>query len=437
MRRWLQSWAVIIAVTAVVSSVITIAATGPNRTSFGDAADYSHSARGLLRGSYPRESPYFPVFRPPLYPLFISGVWRVTGEDNYFAIKIMQACLFTLTAVVLYAIGLQIFGDKRSAGVGGVFYAVYPLAVIQTADLQTEVLHTLLVAGGVLALLRSVRDDRLSRVPLVAAGVLFGVAGLCRPSAVPIGGLLIAAVPLACAGTAPLRRRVVAACMAVAACGAAIAPWTYLNWRATNEFILVSDALGFQLWLGNHPAQTAAYERTFGSPQEFDAYVNDYLQGVLVQERIREWERDGGYRSLTLKQRERLWRDEAIHNLARSVPESARCWLIKGLNYWRPWLLPAAYPRSYVILSGVGMVGLYLAAFAGAVRLRKRLPAAAPVRGSTALRVLILLFVTSTLVHMVFNSMIRFRLPYVDPYLCLLAGFATSGVLDRLAARRT
>ena len=33
-----------------------------------------------------------------------------------------------------------------------------------------------------------------------------------------------------------------------------ILPWSFHNLAATGEFILINDAAGYNLWLGNHPA---------------------------------------------------------------------------------------------------------------------------------------------------------------------------------------
>jgi hypothetical protein len=45
------------------------------------------------------------------------------------------------------------------------------------------------------------------------------------------------------------------------------------------------------------------------------------------------------------------------------------------------------------------------------------------------------LFAAVTVVHAMVHSMVRFRLPYVDPYLCLLAGSAVMAGADGLRAR--
>jgi hypothetical protein len=198
--------------------------------------------------------------------------------------------------------------------------------------------------------------------------------------------------------------------------GAGVAPWTATNWRATGEWIVVTDGGGYHLWLGNHPAELRIYEGDFRSKQEFDAYAFGYLQDTLVREQIAEWERAGGYRALSLKGREQLWYEEFRKNLREQPTATAKLAAYKTWSYWRPWLLPGAYPRTVVVGSGVLVCGLYSAATCGFWLLARD-------RHSRPWLLLIAtLFVASTGVHTLTHVMVRFRVPYVDPYLFLAAG---------------
>lgn len=421
MSRRLDKLGVLVIGMALCTSLFTILVTGPTKAAFGDAPDYSHSAKAILEGYYPRESPYFPVFRPPLYPLLISTIWRVTGPDHFAAIKVIQAVLFSLTCGLLYAIGTLMFGDRRSAALGAALYGLYPFALVQTADIQTEVLHTLLVAAAVFALLRSTMGGFLSAGWAIVAGAVFGTATLCRPSALPIGLLLCAIAPLTCKANVGVWRRWGIASAGILTCFLVISPWTYLNWRATGDFLLVSDAGGYQLWLGNHPALICLYEGRFPDRAAFDDYMDSYVQGTLVHEQMDTWV---GYASLSLGERDHLWREEALRNMVREPIATGRRWIIKVWNYWRPWLLPIAFSTWQVVFSGVVITSLYLLSVIGMCLVCRQQQCSVCVHSRNTLLILGLLFAGSTVVHMLFHSMMRFRLPYVDPYLCLLAALA-------------
>jgi len=429
-------WALFVVGLALLSSLTAIVSLGSDRVSFGDAADYSYSAHALLHGSYPRESPRFPVFRPPLYPLLISAVWAVTSPGNVVGVKVVQAFMFAATALILCALGRRLHGDEDTAAVGAVLYALYPFAILLVTDIQTEAFHSLLVGGAVYALVCAVGAGRVSIGWLITAGVLFGVATLCRPSALPIGLLLCVAVPWCFASTWRPAKRLLVSVAAVVACVGPILPWTYLNWRATGEFLLVSDAAGYQLWLGNHPQLLRGYQEEFKNPQEFNRFQYSYLQNYLVQQQIKDWERTTGYASLSLGQRERLWRDEAIRNMAASPSTTARLWLSKLAHFWRPWLSPSAYSPAVVAGSGVIVSGLYALALAG-IFMVIRGGSGGALRSSRGAWLLLLLFASSAFVHLPFHTMFRFRLPYVDPYLTVFAAVPLVAVYRRVWARRT
>jgi hypothetical protein len=208
----------------------------------------------------------------------------------------------------------------------------------------------------------------------------------------------------------------------------AILPWTYANWKAEQEVILITDGGGYHLWLGNHPAVLRIYEGPFRTREEFDAYSYDTLQRTLPDQQIAEWEGKGGYSRLPLGARERKWRDAAVANMREHPALTGRLWFEKAKAYWRPWLHPAAYPPIAVYTSGVALSALYVAAAAGAFLWARRR------EGRIALSLFALLFVSSTLVHVMTHVMMRFRLPYVDPYLSLLAGAAAMAILRGVKA---
>jgi hypothetical protein len=400
---------------------------GPRPPLFGDAGDYIDAARSLLEGrGYPREST-LPFFRPPLYPALIALTWAVLPDD-LLPILLGQAVLHAVTCGLLFRVAVQGFGDRLAAMVGATCYAVSPFALWQLANVQTEPLHTLLVASSMLFLTRYVVAERAQRRDAFLAGVFFGLASLCRPTALPVGLALCAGVGLA-RREGPVGARYLGPALMLLGLGLPIAPWTLANWRATHEWILITDGGGYHLWLGNHPAELAIYERTFRSRSEFDAYSYKYLQRDLPNAKIAEWEREAGYWTLTLKQREHLWSNEFRENLRRNKAATLRLVFYKVLAYWRPWLQPGAYPRTAVVGSGAVLVGLYGLALAGA-----------GVVGRTAvgrrwLLLVAFLSLSSTVVHAATHVMMRFRLPYVDPYLFLLAGAAAAAFFRRCTGR--
>jgi hypothetical protein len=414
----------------LASSLATWQALGATAPEFGDAADYRAAARALLAGEpYPREATQ-PFFRAPLYPLFLSLLWRLAPEGA-LALGVAQAALFASTCWLLYRIGVHVHGDEPAALAGALLYAGHPLALMQVPSTQTEVLHTALVGAGMAALSALLLSGRRANWAALGAGVAFGLAALCRPTALPIAGALAAGLVL---WRRPLLGVRAGAAWRYAlvmggAAGMTILPWTLANARATGYPFLVTDAGGFHLWLGNHPDALRIYEGHFEDRREFVRFTYDHLQRDLPRLLMAQWERDGGYRALSLAERERRWRVEAWTNMRRHPGLTLRLWIDKGWALWRPWLHPAAYPRWIVVVTGLLVATLYVAAAVGATRVRRH------PRGASFVCLLAVLFAAVTVVHAMVHSMVRFRLPYVDPYLCLLAGSAVMAGADGLRAR--
>ncbi|MGH8743685.1 MAG: hypothetical protein ACREUY_05325, partial [Burkholderiales bacterium] len=226
------------------------------------------------------------------------------------------------------------------------------------------------------------------------------------------------------------RRLLTAVALFVAFTFLTILPWTVANRLATGDWILISDTGSYHLWLGNHPAALPLYEERFANNEEFEKYSYDYLQDELPRQQITEWEAQGGYLSLSLSAREAKWRQAAWEN-ARNYPAiTARLWFYKLLAFWRPWLNAGADPRLLVVASGLVIVPFYLLAIFAAVRLYRQNEHGA------FLLLLLMIFLTATAVHVASHVMMRFRLPFVEPYLSLLAGVALVEIAASFWQRR-
>jgi hypothetical protein len=405
-------------------AVASIGLVGATAVHHGDAADYMAAAHTLLeRHGYPRESS-LPFFRPPLYPLLVALTWMFT-PNSVLAVKLVQAALFSVTSWLLYHLAFGSCGSRPASLMGALLFAANPFALMQVADVQTETLHTTLLAAALLALAQLIRTEVPSRRYALLAGVLFGLASLCRPTALPVGIALALAIGLVRCRERPYARSWLTTCIMIAGIALTITPWTLLNWRSTGEPILITDAAGYHLWLYNHPATIRLYEGKFRDRKEFDDFGYQYLQQRLPRSRMEEWEGSGGYRLLTLEQRERRWQREALSNMHHNPGLTARLWVDKVWAIWRPWLQPAAYSPKTVFASGILLVSLYLMAGLGALQLRGNTV------GRRYLALMAALFVSSTMVHMVTAAKMTYRLPYVDPYLSLLAGVALWALVSR------
>ena len=166
---------------ALVVGLLGVWFYGSDKVNFPDANDYLVSARAIYDGTlYPRRNLGLPFFRAPMYPLFISFTWHLF-PSSIVAIKIFQAILHALTCWILVGMSTRIL-PSRASSVGAILFAVNPLVVFPILEIQSETLHTFLMALCLSLLLKFCSDPKKEKLPF-----LFGMSGaaasLCRPTA--------------------------------------------------------------------------------------------------------------------------------------------------------------------------------------------------------------------------------------------------------------
>ncbi len=130
-KKWLIWIPVLI---AVASSFFAIWYFGFEKVDFGDTEDYINAANSFLNGTpYPRQSVFHPMFRPPLYPFFISLIWSVFPQ-SIIAVKLAQALLHGATVFVAYKIAYEVLRKEVPAFLGSFVCAINPLLIAHTTD---------------------------------------------------------------------------------------------------------------------------------------------------------------------------------------------------------------------------------------------------------------------------------------------------------------
>ena len=423
-------WALIPALVGVACALVAIRAFGFQRVEFGDANDYITAARTFLDGMpYPRTGDFHPMFRPPLFPLFVAGVWKIF-PGSVVALKVGQALLHGATCLVIYFLGYELVRRRLPALLGALVCAVNPLLIGLTVDFFTEPLHTLLLALGWLFLVRLLKDRASPYLHAALAGIAFGLATLCRPSALGVVLCMLPVLALLKAKEVGRTRAFAASAVVFVCMFAAIAPWTLYNYRTTGELILVNDGGGYNFWLGSVPASIRIYEGQFKDAEENQRFA-DYFWGQSVKDKLAELERTDHYSSLRFNEREKVWRREAFKNIKQDYGLSARITFGKFRAFWTPFLNRLVYGWKFVALIALFVIGLYVCGAYGAYILsRERL-------GREFVILLGVSFIVATLVHMVFMGIVRYRVPYADAYLSMLTGIALWQLGTKFFTKRT
>ncbi|MDW7991593.1 MAG: glycosyltransferase family 39 protein [Anaerolineae bacterium] len=194
-------------------------------------------------------------FRPPLYPAFLALVYGVSGLTHRFAAaRLVQALLGALLAPMTYAVGQRYGLGERGARGAALAVAGYPILVAYPLALVTENLFFPLVLASALALLRA--DEKNRPRDWFLAGLLLGLAALTR-SVISLFALLAAGWALF---SDPSRWTGMRNCLLVLAGILLLTlPWAARNTLLHGRPTFVESSLGYQMYLGYHPASTGTF----------------------------------------------------------------------------------------------------------------------------------------------------------------------------------
>ena len=261
-----------------------------------DPADYHRLAVSLAGGHGFGTTVVAPgggptAFRPPLWPLFLAGIYAVVG-DHVLAARAVEIVLGLLTVALVGALAHRLAVSKgrdggRAALVAMALAAVYPPLLLAGGSLLSESLSLPLELGSLLAAWGASEARRPLRW-CALAGVLCGLDILCRPDSFL---LLAPAVLLAWrrptpAGARPgLRPVAVRAGVIVGAAALTVTPWLVRDAVVMGRFIPVTTQGGlvasgtYNDTAAHDPAHPAAWR-----PANLVPEYRPLLRGTEVEE---------------------------------------------------------------------------------------------------------------------------------------------------------
>jgi 4-amino-4-deoxy-L-arabinose transferase-like glycosyltransferase len=201
----------------------------------------------------------------PGLPLLAAGVYELTGGAHERTARLPLALIGTLAVLFTYLIGRRLSGP--GAGLtGAATIAIYPALLEYQGMLMGETLAASLLAGAVLAMLRSAGDDNdQSRARWLLPGVLFGALALVRPEYLGVA-LLVSMVVLAKEIKVDWRKSAVKAVLLLIGVAVVVVPWTARNAIALDRFVPISTGGGQVLFAGT-------YLPSDGDPEKVGAEV--------------------------------------------------------------------------------------------------------------------------------------------------------------------
>jgi 4-amino-4-deoxy-L-arabinose transferase-like glycosyltransferase len=355
---------------------------------------YDDLARHLLAGhGYVIHEEAAPsLYRPPLYPLLLAGVFRVCGAEAQLPVFALQMGFDLISVLLVFLLARDLLG-RPAAVVATALYGLYPFPAYYAVRLLTESLFTMLLLAGVYAATRGIRSGSWRWLGL--AGAALGLATLSRFSVFYGIFLLAALVPALSGGT---RRAWGGAAIMLGVALLAIAPWTARNHLVSGRTILLGTGSGYNLWLGNHA--------------ETDGRDNDELNGdqlgVLKQDIAAITRGEGD--AFTVENDPRF-AAAAVAEFREHPAQTVGLVVRKAFRFWFDIFLPGNRWFSVVLVPvQAAVLALALAGFALACA-RRRAP--------WVLAVTILYF---NGIHAAIVSTFRYCVP-VMPFVLILAGY--------------
>lgn len=371
------------------------------------------------------------AFRPPLYPLMISAV---SPLGTQLGLAIAHVLLGTFTVWLTMRLG-RLLNVGHYSWLAGAVVAVNPLLLHYTSFPMTETLFTFLVVAWLNTVFGSNRHH-----PIVA-GILFGLAALCRPTILavaPLIGLWLFATKRRVAGVerssppepqisggslhstpATQTSRVVVKkhLITIAIVVLMLAPWTIRNQLVFGKPIFATSHGGYTLLLGNNPV---FYKNVVRKP--WGTTWGD-LEGVYEVDEIRtqsSWLHSLNGEMIAEGITGEVARDNwmyrrAFKNIKDDPTGFVRACLLRFGRFWNVMPMgPEAKSKPAIVIWSVGAFyfAVLLTAFVSLIRVIKS--------RDSRWAIPLLFCLALTIVHLFYWSNLRMRAP-LEPILALLA----------------
>lgn len=370
----------------------------------GDAEGYWQLAQQIASGEgYAIYDPPRYALRMPGFPLVLAIPVALFGP-SLFAARLFLAGVGTLACWLTYRLGKRLFSPQAGLIAAGVA-AVSPVMVIFTETLLSETAFAVTLLWSLLAgdrLFQQLATEQVLNRTMIRdaceAGVAIAVGIAMRPSWILAGpimaGLLILLTP-------SFQKAVISGLVVIGTMVLVLFPWGIRNQQVTGHFTLTTFWMGPSLYDGLNPEATGDSNMAF--------YDRDQLMRSMG-----EYEVDQHYRRAA-------WKFAADHPW-RTIQLA---WA-KTLRYWSPWPNAEQFSQWWakVVVTLFFLPVLFLSIREGfylSIRSGKGANRACWRRKIWSLAILAGPVFYFALIHMVFVSSLRYRLPAEYPLLVLAA----------------
>ena len=212
-----------------------------------DQKYYDTVARMLLTGEDLHE---LHGFRPLLYPMFLAMWYKIGGAWGVDLAVVVQHLLGVATGLIVALLGTRLFQHRLSGVVGGLLFLLAPVPIYFEGELLIESSYIFLICLVLLLTVRAAETQGWkSGLLWLLCGGLTILASQARANIL----VFMAVYPLFAAWRWWHSRKRTALFPLLGLVGglAMAVPWGFVNMRQSDQFHLMPNAGGVNLYLGN------------------------------------------------------------------------------------------------------------------------------------------------------------------------------------------
>ncbi len=220
-----------------------------NDTTARESISFSRVINDLVDDEQILWSPYDPptygqavdwlFFSGPTYPAFLSTIYHATPRHDFWVVRIMQAIVDSLTAVLLLLV-MQRLISPLGGLIAAFGWVLYGPAIMKTGELLTETLSVFLTVAMVWTLIRA--HENQSRRWLAAAGAICAILAMAKASTA------VMIVPIIAVWLWVNRRKSMRPRIAIALLGSTwllvMLPWIFLIYHRFGTFAVRDPSYG-------------------------------------------------------------------------------------------------------------------------------------------------------------------------------------------------
>lgn len=380
----------------------------------GDTATYLLLAQNLIEGKGYAYAGMPTALRAPVYPLLLASFLKVFGVHALMAVRWLQF-LEGLAVVFLCAfLARRLFGD--AAGKFALLFGLFaPTLADMNGEILTEAPATLFAAIFLCLIAEYVLQPRWN--VLFGLGCVAGLGALTRFNMAVLGVVVLCVVFLVRDGL-PRWRSAMAAIIAPLI---VISPWVIRNFTVFHGAALFSTHSGMDALQGvvvpqarALPGDAEKLRAEVGWVPPVDIETNDPSRLALAAEPVLNRE--------CWAATKRVWRRMGWGLIPIEMKKLSYFWLSTDQLLWTgSFTLRDRIARSAGVFVYWAILGM---ALFGWFQLRAR--------SAQVAQIFLLYVALVTAMHLPFNMNTRYRMPFIDPLLAVLAGIGAAALLARV-----